>query len=583
MNVPEPQAGRRLAAVLPYFLAFLASACVMLVEVVASRMLSRHVGASLYSWTSIIGVVLGGITIGNFVGGRLADRYPSRTLLAVLFFLAGAVCLAIPYLDLQVANWSQWNRVSYTYWPWRVARQVMGVLLVPATLLGTIGPVVARWAIDRGYATGRTVGNIYAWGALGSIVGTFAAGFWLIELLGSAGAVFTAGAVLIACGCLLGARAVTPVFVVAWPLVAGAVMSHHIVTYGSFREWSWALGAESRSTRPRLEDREAPGRLYSAESNYSFIKVIEEKNFNELDLCLDNLVHARYVPAKTILLSYDYEKIYAGVTLRFGKGLDAPSSLFLGGGGYIFPRWMQEIWPRGWIHVAEIDPAVTEACFHAFHLRREHCLIRPRLGFAASGGTGDPGQFVATDAILPRPMEIFHLDARNHVEDLVRLKRAFPLAFRPFDYIYGDAFNDYSVPFHLVTREFVGKVKELLTPETGIYMQNVIDIFAVGKFLGAIYNTVGSQFPHVYIYATAPNGPNMSPVGRDTFIVIGAMREIDLNDLGRREGEIPFDGTFLRPEHLRILSDRSGGLILTDDFSPVENLLEEVVRRKSQI
>ena len=47
-------------------------------------------------------------------------------------------------------------------------------------MLGTIGPAAAKMALDLGQATGRTLGNVYAWGAVGSIIGTFLTGYYLI-------------------------------------------------------------------------------------------------------------------------------------------------------------------------------------------------------------------------------------------------------------------------------------------------------------------------------------------------------------------------------------------------------------------
>ncbi len=56
---------------------FTSSFCVMVIELIAARILAPHIGVSLYTWTSIIGVILAGIALGNYLGGKLADRYPS--------------------------------------------------------------------------------------------------------------------------------------------------------------------------------------------------------------------------------------------------------------------------------------------------------------------------------------------------------------------------------------------------------------------------------------------------------------------------------------------------------------------------
>ena len=80
---------------------------------------------------------------------------------------------------------------------WRVFSHVSIVFLIPSTLLGTISPVVAKMALERGLPTGRTVGDIYAWGAAGSIAGTFLAGFYLIAAMGTIAIIWTVGAALL--------------------------------------------------------------------------------------------------------------------------------------------------------------------------------------------------------------------------------------------------------------------------------------------------------------------------------------------------------------------------------------------------
>ena len=57
-------------------------------------------------------------------------------------------------------------------------------------------------ALDRGLPTGRTVGDIYAWGAAGSIVGTFLAGFYLIATMGTIAIIWAVGAALLLMGIL---------------------------------------------------------------------------------------------------------------------------------------------------------------------------------------------------------------------------------------------------------------------------------------------------------------------------------------------------------------------------------------------
>ena len=78
-----------------YIITFIASFCMLVIEVVAGRILAPFVGVSLYTWTSIIGVVLAGISIGAFLGGKLADRRPFVQTLGWLLLASGIATLSI--------------------------------------------------------------------------------------------------------------------------------------------------------------------------------------------------------------------------------------------------------------------------------------------------------------------------------------------------------------------------------------------------------------------------------------------------------------------------------------------------------
>ncbi len=181
---------------------FISSFCIMVLELVAGRIIARFLGSSLYTWTSVIGVVLAGISIGNYIGGRLADRFrPARTLV-VLFALCAAASLITVFANNLIGNFTWLWRFS---WPARILLHVTVVFLVPSALLGTISPVVAKMALEKGLPEGRTVGDVYAWGAAGSIFGTFVTGYYLIALMGTVSIVYGVAAVMIVMALFYGA------------------------------------------------------------------------------------------------------------------------------------------------------------------------------------------------------------------------------------------------------------------------------------------------------------------------------------------------------------------------------------------
>jgi hypothetical protein len=124
----------------------------MVIELVAGRMIAGNLGASLYTWTSVIGVVLGGLSIGNYVGGRLADRFEINRTLSALFMAASAASVFIAISDNLVGD----LRTLWMFsWPARVLSHVMLVFFLPSCILGMIGPVAAKRALEVGQEVGR--------------------------------------------------------------------------------------------------------------------------------------------------------------------------------------------------------------------------------------------------------------------------------------------------------------------------------------------------------------------------------------------------------------------------------------------
>ena len=123
---------------------FIASFCTMVIELVAGRIMAPYVGVSLYTWTSIIGVVLAGISIGAYVGGMLADRFPTPKTLGWLLFVSGLAALSIAPLTEAVARFPLQTSLMM-----RILFVTTVIFFLPACLLGMISPVVVRLSLDR--------------------------------------------------------------------------------------------------------------------------------------------------------------------------------------------------------------------------------------------------------------------------------------------------------------------------------------------------------------------------------------------------------------------------------------------------
>ena len=524
-----------LSILIPSATVFISSFCIMVLELVAARLIARHLGSSLYTWTAVIGVVLAGITIGNYLGGRIADRFRAPKALAVLFAFSSAACVIVVILNNLVGEWIWLWRFS---WPMRVFAHVSLVFLIPSTLLGTISPVVAKMALDRGLPTGRTVGDIYAWGAAGSIAGTFATGYYLILAMGTISIIWSVGGVLLLLAILYWAR--------LWVLYLWAAIFIALMTM-AMAPADWAKGAGAGLA---LRDKPNPNIIYEDESQYCYIAVKSiSKNPDRRAFMQDKLKHSDMVMDDILDLKYSYTRIYAAVTHLLSQGKSKLSVLVIGGGGYVFPRYVEEVWPGSRIDVVEIDPGVTKAAMEAFGLKPD------------------------------TPINTFTMDARVYVNQLAEQERTPALVFDKktrgqktrYDFIYEDALSDYSIPYQLTTKEFNDKIARILT-DSGVYMIELIDIYDSGLFIGAFVNTLEQTFSHVYVVTE-----EQSRSGRSTFVVIAAKQEINLENLRLEKPVKNLDLWILSSACLEVLRGKARGIVLTDDYAPVENLLAPVV------
>src|SRR4051794_7895237 len=186
---------------------FMASFCTMVLELVAGRILAPFIGVSLYTWTSIIGVCLAGISAGNFLGGVLADRAGSRRTLGLILLGGGLfslVILPLAALDLTglIPKDGPMPRDI-----WLIVRIVIvtALLFLPPTLiLGMVSPIVIKLALTDLRQTGSIAGKIYAFSTVGSIVGTFLTGFYLVSAFGTRAIVLGVAIILIAMAFVFG-------------------------------------------------------------------------------------------------------------------------------------------------------------------------------------------------------------------------------------------------------------------------------------------------------------------------------------------------------------------------------------------
>jgi hypothetical protein len=466
-------------------LAFIGSACTLVIELIAGRIMAPYIGVSLYTWTSVIGVVLAGMSAGNFAGGFVADRFASRRTLALIFVAGGVASLTILVVTQAVAG----ATFGVSFLP-RIVLSIAVIFFLPSFVLGMVSPMVVKLALANLERSGHVVGTIYASSTVGSIVGTFVTGFWLISWIGTRKIVWLVATTLLMTGILI------VLFDRSRRRAAELVSTALAMGIFGVTAVAWTRGQFA-----------AP---CDVESNYYCIKVFTsgESGHSARILMLDRLIHSYVVLDDPRALDYGYEHAYANLTEAHAAGREEIDALFLGGGGYTFPRYVEAVYP--------------------------HSSIRS-----------------------------FNADARMFLTEWIDPKK--------YDFIYGDAFNDLTIPFHLTTVEFNRIIAARLKPD-GVYLSNIIDKFEGGEFLKAEANALSVVFPYVYIFG---RGEDFLPFDRNTYVLMASREPLDRVKLDAiTSSQDPTSRTTALSEaRMKEYLNSGRALTLTDDFVPVDQLL----------
>src|SRR2546427_8555108 len=159
---------------------FMAGFAVMALELLGSRLVTPIFGSSIWTWGSLIGVVLSGLAAGYRVGGWMADRSPTPRKFSMIVFAGGILVLLVPFIAPYALSLSQYAGLGDEYGP------LLGtalILLLPTFVLGMTSPYAIKLASQTLSSVGNVSGNLYSLSTVGSIAGTFGTVFVFVPLL----------------------------------------------------------------------------------------------------------------------------------------------------------------------------------------------------------------------------------------------------------------------------------------------------------------------------------------------------------------------------------------------------------------
>ncbi len=452
----------------------LAGAFTMIFEIVGSRILGPYLGTSVYVWTSLIGIIFASLSLGYWLGGLLSVKRASFLYLAAMLLSA-----AIFVMITAIGNIYILDRVI-KYVPGFGFRTVVSAILLfaPASFFfGMVLPYGVKLKMQRLSTSGITVGKLYALSTFGSILGTFAAGFWLLPDYGhtnvqmgiSVALILLAGFIL-----MINQRPVLSI-------TPGVLLLIAILT------WSYQHKKEQG--------------FIDEDTRYNRVLIFNTTDKNTgrpvKMLRINNESSSAMFRDKDNDLVFDVLKYYRLVE-HFVPGFR--NSLMIGGSGYAYPKDYLERHPKAAIDVVEIDPGLTRLARKYFNLPDD-----PRL-------------------------KIFHEDGRTFINR----------SDNTYDAIFMDAYKSMlTVPFQLTTVEAVQHLYDMLN-EDGAVFANIISSLSPdnNQFLLAQTATYREVFPQVYLFAV--QYPNPTETEKEYFqnIMLVALKSTDKPDFRSKDPEL---------------------------------------------
>ncbi|MEZ5126421.1 MAG: fused MFS/spermidine synthase [Thermoleophilia bacterium] len=303
----------------------------MATEMCASRLLAPYYGSSTVVWANIIGLILAALSLGYWIGGRVADRHPSPRLLAILVLAAAAWVAAIPFIAKPILDLSV-NGIETLSTGTVVGSFAASLALFapPVVVLGTVTPFAIRLAATGVDDAGRVAGRIFALSTLGSLIGTFGPALLTIPLIGTQRTMLVAAAILaLAAAPLLGSKAA------AGFAAAAAIAALILVPPG-------VVKAE-------------PGLIHEEESRYQFIQVVERGPERWLYLNEGLAVHSVW-RADSVFTGGEWDAFLTAPALL---GRTPHNIAILGNAGGTTGRALGVYYPETHVDGVEIDPSVS--------------------------------------------------------------------------------------------------------------------------------------------------------------------------------------------------------------------------------
>ncbi|MBN1257004.1 MAG: fused MFS/spermidine synthase [Planctomycetes bacterium] len=511
---------------------FLCGATLMSMEMAGVRILNVYFGSVIQVWGAIIGVFLGALSLGYFIGGILADRWPRFNVLGLIIFIASLFVFLIPLIADPFCEYLQDLRGMDL----RLQALLGSITLyfIPSVAMGMVSPFAVRLAARGMGDIGRVAGRLYALSTMGSIFGTFLAAFVLVEFMGNRAIILSLGVVLLFCAILslntAGGR--VKAGVVGLLLMAGSMLGSQLPDTIKLGGAEYKRIEEFDSVYHHMRILEGPSRYPDRDNLDARMLTFNRQIQGGIEITGPER-------DEKIFTTTGYtEMLHLGIPFR---DVVPERVLVIGCGAGTGPMTLHQDYPGiKRIDVVDIDPAV-------FSVARKYFRFPEN----------SPGGVITSNLQDGR---IFIRQAEE----------------KSYDYVIVDAYSaGGQIPFHLITREFMEEVKRILTPE-GVMVLNIISSVsgkhsrlyqAVVKTLRPVYGEGVHVFPRSY-RIEYPSNIIIVCTGNGRKIGRGELEYRCQGDLVKRDILLRYVLTMLEE-----VEEAEDAPMLTDDFCPVDSMV----------
>jgi spermidine synthase len=483
-------------------------------EIAAVRLLAPYFGASTIVWANTIGIVLVALSVGYWLGGRLADRHPHMRGLCLLALAAAALLAIVPFaadplLDVAV---EALDRISAGAFIGSLLA-VLVLVAVPVLLLGAVSPYAIRLAVSKVEEAGTVAGRLYALSTAGSLLGTLVSALLLIPLVGTR-RTFLIFALAISIVAVWGLRPVR-----RYALAPAAIVALMALPVGTLK----ASTDEGRV-------------IHEAETEYQYARVIERDDGMRLLELNEGQAQHSLCPAEcdagaggvddpASVLTGD---VWDGhLVLPFTSLSEPPRRVaILGNAAGTTSRAYEEFFPSTRVDGVEIDAELSDIGREYFDMNN------PRL-------------------------HLYHEDARPFLRRIDAR----------YDVISVDAYRQPYIPFYLTTVEFFETVRDRLRPG-GTLIVNAGHPEGQDDLEKVLSATISEVFPRVL----------RDPLEPTNTLIVASESPLSARRLrAAAPGLPPALRQTASAAAARLRPALEGGEVYTDDKAPVEWLIDKSI------